>query len=704
MGTVSPVAEKYTMRISRLTIDKLGIHMYDRVSAVIAELIANCYDADATTVIVTLPFGKYLAERGQDGEAVDLGYEITITDNGSGMLSDEVNAYYLKVGINRRTTRGQTTEKGRPVLGRKGIGKLAPFGICREIEVLTAGGVPDATGKREVSNLILRYDGMLTDDEEDYHPSPGPLDGSKRCDSGTKIILRDFERRRVPAKGALHRQISARFGISRQDWEVRVTDSADPDDTVTVGELDVPLMDGTEICVDERPVSVRTRDGADVERVAETLPVTGWVAYAKDPYKDEAMAGVRVFARGKLVAQTRDFEIGAGFTGEYKMRSYVVGEVHADWLDDTDDLVRSDRQGIIWTSEKGEALQRWGIDLLKELAGRSETSVRNRVWEEFLERSQLMTRLDRALPKDADLREAVARAAKSLVRPVDRDQVRHNERFVDRVVQLAFALGPHQTLLRTLDEIAAATSDTLEPVIALFEKAGVVEMYSLGQVAHERVEAVEMLQGLVRSGATLEDELQRLVERAPWILYPDWTPLTQNAPLSRLRTAFESWYLKTKGVAVVTTTIGSPRREPDFVMLNYEGRIEIVEIKRPDHALTDEEYSRAFNYLDAVTTFLDANPDLGELFPRVRLTIVCDDLALRNPVNASSIESEERIVRKSWESVLHGTMQAHQDFLERVRVLQGQLPAVPNMGDEENEGNGRAGRNDGRTAPQGDGP
>ena len=26
-------AEKYTMRISRLTIDKLGIQMYDRVSA-----------------------------------------------------------------------------------------------------------------------------------------------------------------------------------------------------------------------------------------------------------------------------------------------------------------------------------------------------------------------------------------------------------------------------------------------------------------------------------------------------------------------------------------------------------------------------------------------------------------------------------------------------------------------------------------------
>ena len=44
---------KYTMRISRLTIDKLGIQMYDRVSAVLAELVANSYDADATEVTVT---------------------------------------------------------------------------------------------------------------------------------------------------------------------------------------------------------------------------------------------------------------------------------------------------------------------------------------------------------------------------------------------------------------------------------------------------------------------------------------------------------------------------------------------------------------------------------------------------------------------------------------------------------------------------
>ncbi|MCE2489589.1 MAG: ATP-binding protein, partial [Anaerolineae bacterium] len=62
---MSEVDKKYTMKISRLTIDKLGIQMYDRVSAVLAELIANAYDADATSVTVTLPFGEMLvAQKG----------------------------------------------------------------------------------------------------------------------------------------------------------------------------------------------------------------------------------------------------------------------------------------------------------------------------------------------------------------------------------------------------------------------------------------------------------------------------------------------------------------------------------------------------------------------------------------------------------------------------------------------------------------
>jgi len=59
------------------------------------------------------------------------------------MTPDELNKFYLRVGAERRNDpeRGSLSKKfGRRVMGRKGVGKLAPFGICEKIEVITSGG------------------------------------------------------------------------------------------------------------------------------------------------------------------------------------------------------------------------------------------------------------------------------------------------------------------------------------------------------------------------------------------------------------------------------------------------------------------------------------------------------------------------------------------------------------------------------------
>ncbi len=119
---------KYTMRISRLTVDKLGVKLYDRVSAVLAELIANCYDADAEVVEITAPMDTLLAEK-HAGVLSDKGLQIVVRDDGCGMTPSEVNEFYLHVGAERRTDskRGDVSKKfGRKVMGRKGVGKLRP--------------------------------------------------------------------------------------------------------------------------------------------------------------------------------------------------------------------------------------------------------------------------------------------------------------------------------------------------------------------------------------------------------------------------------------------------------------------------------------------------------------------------------------------------------------------------------------------------
>ncbi|MDP3909031.1 MAG: ATP-binding protein [Gemmatimonadales bacterium] len=659
------------MRISRLTIDKLGVKLYDKVAAVLAELVANCYDADATTVRITLPFDTYLAIQ-REGVWIDQGHEIVIEDNGHGMMADEVNRHYLHVGINRRTTRGQQTPHGRQVMGRKGIGKLAPFGICHEIEVVTAGGARGPQGFR-VSNLILRYEDMLTEDEEPYNPIVGPLDDTFLPETGTRITLRRFDRRRVPDGPALNRQLAARFGLVRPDWRVQVVDSVAAGDTFVIGDLPIQKLEGTEIRLEDRPVPMP--NGGPV------LPVRGWVAYASVPYKDEAMAGIRIFARGKLVAQTRDFDIQSGFTGEYKMRSYLVGEVHADWLDEGDeDLVRSDRQDILWNSEKGEALRDWGQALIRALAGQAETSLRGRVWDDFLETSQLERRVQEAAPDDPAFRDSVVRAAKLLVGRNDREAVKDAD-YAQRVVDFAFAVGPQRTLLSALHQAADEAGTTLDIVLDLFHQAGVAETYSLGVVAQERVDAVGHLETMIRTNETQEAKLQVLVEGAPWILHPEWTPLSRNESLNTFRRAFEAWYRQRYGRDIVTSAIEHPARRPDFVFVQDEGFLEIVEIKHPGHALTDDEMDRAYGYLQALQQFLAESPDVARGVGRPRLVIICDATTFTRP-SSTGASRDADVSLRAWAGVLHATMHAHEDFLAAVRGRRITPPPLGGLGED----------------------
>jgi HSP90 family molecular chaperone len=81
---------KYKMTISRLTVDKLGVKLYDKVSAVLAELVSNSYDADAKEVTIKAPMGEFLATK-NNNQLQDKGYTIEVSDNGTGMTPEEIN-------------------------------------------------------------------------------------------------------------------------------------------------------------------------------------------------------------------------------------------------------------------------------------------------------------------------------------------------------------------------------------------------------------------------------------------------------------------------------------------------------------------------------------------------------------------------------------------------------------------------------------
>jgi hypothetical protein len=93
-------APPYKLRISRLTVDKLGVKLYDKASAVVAELIANGYDADADSVTVRIPLNTQLATTA-GGVTTDKGLVIEVADDGHGMTPDEAVVWRPKTDMAR---------------------------------------------------------------------------------------------------------------------------------------------------------------------------------------------------------------------------------------------------------------------------------------------------------------------------------------------------------------------------------------------------------------------------------------------------------------------------------------------------------------------------------------------------------------------------------------------------------------------------
>lgn len=114
----------WQVRIATNVCEALGVKLYSTLPPVINELVSNSYDADATKIIITIDNSNKT---------------IVCEDDGCGMDSEDITNKFLMISRNRRKSeQTQTTPKfKRRITGRKGLGKLSVFGICKIIEVET---------------------------------------------------------------------------------------------------------------------------------------------------------------------------------------------------------------------------------------------------------------------------------------------------------------------------------------------------------------------------------------------------------------------------------------------------------------------------------------------------------------------------------------------------------------------------------------
>ena len=98
---------------------------YRSTEAALKELVDNSWDADASSVVVTLPLPMSSDP-------------IVISDDGHGMTPKQIEAEYLKIARDRRSVKGtHTPRKKQRVKGRKGIGKFVGLAAARFMELVT---------------------------------------------------------------------------------------------------------------------------------------------------------------------------------------------------------------------------------------------------------------------------------------------------------------------------------------------------------------------------------------------------------------------------------------------------------------------------------------------------------------------------------------------------------------------------------------
>ena len=317
--------KKLRMSFDPHTIEHLGIKMYSRLPNAIAELIANAYDADAHNV--------YIKITDKNDEK-----SICISDDGVGMSFEEINEKFLRIGRKRRIDDNGLSPSGeRKVTGRKGLGKLAFFGIGSTIEIKTK--------QSEIQTIFtMNWNDIINSEGSDYEPhfSVAPCDKK----TGTSITLRDLKRQSYIDKDSLSISLSKLFNFFDDTFKVFISINDDEDlqidDKLRYQKLDSQIR----WFIPEKlstPFDYLT-----------THNITGEILATTKPLKPD-LRGITLFAHGRMVNMPEFFGVGESSHGY----SYITGWLNIDFVDEgTDDVISTDRQSLNWELPQTEELRK----------------------------------------------------------------------------------------------------------------------------------------------------------------------------------------------------------------------------------------------------------------------------------------------------------------------------------------------------------
>jgi len=560
--------EELVLTFAGNIVKHLGVQMYaGRPVPAIAELISNAWDADATEVEVRLPLNE-------DWDPNSERHSIEVSDNGNGMTWDMVRDAYLDVGRDRREEEGtDRSPNGRLLQGRKGVGKLAGFGIANILEVQTIHKKPDSTVgekaliwfKLDLSNLTRIKRGSAPADVIYAGPvSRAPTGGRKT--NGTTVTLRQIHQRRAQNPDRFHHSMARRFLLIGPRFRVRVN--------------------GEDLRKEDIDLQWNWPDtGWATDEVTGCGPVNYWIGFTPGPRKQNEgeLSGILIYTRGKVSQEATFFDISGGVTGQHGLR-YMVGMIKVEWLDagvKAPDLIATPRASIAWESPQGAAFQEWGQRLIRKYLtewAKRRAALREKQINEV--HPGLKARLERLSPAYKDV----------ALRFVDKFKSVEMEpgEFEDILSWFLDALE-NATLRNILQKLRETNITDLQQLDELLCKMEVRTAVTLLQIIDSNLAAIATLERMHHQDARERGVISKHLEKNPWLIDPTWM-------LNKAEGRVATWIKNEFGLGKRKGKKSGDTDRVDFFCVAVGGTLHVVEIKRGAYTARDRDFLQANKY------------------------------------------------------------------------------------------------------------
>ncbi|VVC03586.1 Histidine kinase-, DNA gyrase B-, and HSP90-like ATPase [Candidatus Burarchaeum australiense] len=599
----------------------------------IAELVSNSWDADATEVNVDLPLD-------QAWDPTNESHTIKVSDNGRGMNWELVRDSYLDVGRDRREEdKTDRSPGGRLLQGRKGIGKLAGFGIADTVEIQTVYEKADPALNEQVLLWFALSWEELKKAGRNQAPVTviyaGPISkapAGARTTQGTTVILQHLHNKKAQSSERFQQSMTQRFLVIGSKFRV--------------------VVNGEDLKEEAFKLQYRwpEKEWGETD-VSGCGPVKYWIGFTEHPRRQNEgeLSGILIYTRGKISQEATFFDISGGVYGQHGLR-YLVGMVRAEWLDEAGgpDQIATPRDAIAWESPSGHAFQKWGQETVKKyLAEWAHLRSEAREKEVMEIRPSFKSRIEGLSP-------AYKKVAIDFVHKFKAIEMETKE-FEDLLSWFLSALE-NETLKRIIEKIKDTNDEDLGKLDELLSKMHIRTAVGLLQILKSNLAAINALEKMHREDAKERGVISKHLETFPFLLNPTWI---LNKPEARVATWIkEEFGLESKG------TEGDDDRA-DFICVGIGGTLHIVEIKRGKYVAKVGDFSQADKYRVYVEKrFKEISDPDGIKYGRIQSHLIAAELSSEANSIKEAYGDKGWVIFTTWDDLIERAKLSHCQYIE----------------------------------------